>query len=146
MKKVINTSWHIFLVIYYKLAFYTGGLIDDEYYVAAGNNWVKLNNYERAISNYKMALKTEDISFTRNMIGWCYLKLRKYEEACLHYNKAYEKKNDIIHLIGVAYCKHYLGKSNEAKSILNDIKTNNKDINQDNLEDINQLEEIIVKT
>jgi tetratricopeptide (TPR) repeat protein len=140
MIKIFNTLWHIFLLIYYKLAFYTGGLIDDEYYIPAGNTWVNLKNYKRAISNYKMALKTSDISFTRNMIGLCYIKLDKFEEAQLHYSKAYEQKNDILHLIGIAYCKCYLGKLNEAKSIINDIKKNNKDIDKDILANIKYLE------
>jgi tetratricopeptide (TPR) repeat protein len=140
MKKIFNTLWQIFLLIYYKLAFYTGGLIDDEYYIEAGNAWSNLNNFKKAILNYKMALKTEDISITRNWIGWCYLNLGKYEEAYIHYSKAHEQNNDISHLIGMANCKYSLGNTIEAKSIINNIKMNNNNIDKNYLESIKYLE------
>lgn len=114
--------WRIFLIIYYKLAFITGGFLDEEYYVKTATQYMELKNFKRAILNLEKALKTYDVSYIRTNVAWCYLQLREYEKAIVQYDKAYEKKKDGTFLIYSAYCKYYLGNKDEAFKMMNDIK------------------------
>ena len=121
MNFILNV-WHIFLIIYYKLAFVSGGFIDEEYYVKTAAQYMELNNFKRAILNLEKALKTYDVSYIRNNIAWCYLKLGEYEKAIIQYDKAYEKKKDGTFLIYSAYCKYFLGNKDDAFKMISDIK------------------------
>jgi tetratricopeptide (TPR) repeat protein len=137
----IKKFWHVFLIIYYKLAFITGGVLPDEYYVKTAIQWMDLDNYKRAILNLEIAIKFYDVSYVRYYLAWCYQNLGEYEKACVNYNKAYEKKKDMIYLIYVAYCEFCLGNKEKATQMINEIKE--KHIDDRLVKEFERIEKII---
>jgi tetratricopeptide (TPR) repeat protein len=139
--KLIKSIWHYILIVYYQLAFITGGVIDDEYYLEVARQWMDLDKYRRAIRNLEMALKTYDVSSVRYNLAWCYQNTGEYEKACINYDKAHEKHLHPIYKIYFAYCKNCLGKKEESIKIMNELKEIKMD--ESTLEEFNRINNLI---
>jgi len=55
--KTVKTIWKYFLILYNKLVFMTGGILEEELYWNTAQCWMDLDNYRKAIRNYEKYLK-----------------------------------------------------------------------------------------
>jgi tetratricopeptide (TPR) repeat protein len=139
--KYFKAIWHIFIIVYYKLAYYTGFVLDETYYVSTARQWMEINQYKKAIKYLEKAKKEYDVSYVRYYLGWCYQHVLEFEKALVNYEKAYEKQKQPIYLIYQAYCKFALNQTDDATHILNSLKRN--ELEPPELKELERIEDII---
>jgi tetratricopeptide (TPR) repeat protein len=135
--KLLKFSWNFILIVYYKLAFNIAGIMEEEYYVQTARYWMQLGKYKKAIVNLEKAIKVYDVSYIRSNLAYCYIKIGKCEQACVHYEKAYEKKKDLTYIVYIAYCKYHTGNKDEAFKLINEVNSSSTDKNV--LEEANRI-------
>lgn len=132
---------HAFLIVYYQLAFITGGILEDEFYTKTALRWMDLKNYKRAIRNLEKALKTYDVSYVRYKLALCYQCLGEYEKAYLNFNIAHEKNKIDTYLIFMAFCKYHTKDIENATKILQGLDKDKLD--EDDLERFKVVDDLI---
>ncbi len=99
-------------LVWYHANFWTGGYIEEEFYLHIGTVYFDLGNYRKAISSYKKSEKAHnyrDGSFTKYnslYLGYSYLNLGNYIKAIewLETYKEYNRKNiDALNYLGWCY-------------------------------------------
>jgi tetratricopeptide (TPR) repeat protein len=110
--------WTIVKLIYLHLAYFALGLDDQYFYIAKGNYFAELEWCRYAIPNYKKALKKSSDPLIHFWLGYCLLRLRKYNESLAHYRIAYEKIHDPNAALGLAIAEYETGNSERSRAII----------------------------
>lgn len=110
--------WTIAKLIYLHLAYFTIGLDDQYFYIAKGNYFAELEWCRYAIPSYKKALKKSSDPLIHFWLGYCLLRLRKYNESLVHYRIAYEKIQDPKAALGLAIAEYETGNAERSRAII----------------------------
>lgn len=142
--KSIKVIWKYFIIIYNKLVYMAGGILEEELYWKTAKCWMDIDNYRRATRNYEKYLKIYDVSYVRYYLAWCYQNLGEIEKALINYEKAYEKKKENIYVLYIAHCKYILGDKTAAVALMKNLK--NENMEDKLLKEYERIEKIILKT
>lgn len=78
---------------------------DADYFRDKGNECLKLQKYEEALTNYlKYAELEPDNYYPYNRLGWTYYNLRKYQDAITNFNKSNSIKESWGNYQGLGRC------------------------------------------
>jgi radical SAM protein with 4Fe4S-binding SPASM domain len=86
--------WTILKIVYSYVLFWTFPTPEETFYTIKGNYFTDLGWYNRAIQNFKKALKQSNDLRIHAMIGYCYSQTGGDKEAIEYYRKAQNKTRE----------------------------------------------------
>jgi len=140
----IKRFWIILKIIYLYLCFWFGALMGDEnFYMMKANYLVELNWFDRAIINYKKALRDSKNHHIYSMLGYCYSRMGDHNEAADNYRKAYKRIPDPNINLGLAISEYEIGNIDKSEEIIQDLQDSNYHLESSAQHTIMWLEEKI---
>jgi tetratricopeptide (TPR) repeat protein len=132
----MRQAWIILKLISLYVRYWTIGLTEDYYYISKANYFYELGDYERAIRNYKRALKDSNNLRLRihDMIDYCYSLLGRANEGIDYYRKSFEKTNDPLIGLGLAQAEFQRGNLEKSQDLINDLRNTSHRFNSSKLD------------
>ena len=136
---VLRKSWVILKLVFSYFLFWP---VPESLYIMKGNYFFDLGWYDRAIKNYKKALRDSNSPRIHARIGYCYSKTGNAKEAVEYYRKTHNKTHDHSINVGLAISEYDVGNMDESEAIIQELRGSNK-LDSSTTKTLDNLEEHI---
>ena len=132
----MKQAWIILKLIWLYTRYWTIGLTQDYYYISKANCFYELGYYERAVHNYKRALKDSNNLRLRiyDMINYCYSLMGRGNEGIDYYRNTFEKTNDPLIGLGLARAEFQRGNLEKSQDLINGLRNTSHRFNSSKLD------------
>ena len=112
-------------IVFSYVLFWTVPTGVENLHIMKGNYFFDLGWYDRAIKNYKKALKDSNDPRIHARIGYCYAQSGYTKEAVEYYRKAHNKTHDHSINVGLAMSEYDAGNMDESEAIIHELRRSN---------------------
>ena len=136
----LNYVWSIIKLAFWHIIYIFPGRPEEWFHIITANEFAKLHWYESAIANYKKALKDSKSVRIYSMLGHCYSKIGRYDEAVEYYRKIYKKSKYHGDLFGLALAEYYMGNAERSYELIEELRVADKTMTSNQKEIVDDLE------
>jgi tetratricopeptide (TPR) repeat protein len=119
------SAWTILRLGYIYFKYLRVGMLEESFYIAKANCFLRLQWYDRAIISYEKALKEADRASVHSILGYCYYQICEYDSSIEHYRKAYKRLRNRSADIRLAEAELKLGYIDKSDEVIQELRKSN---------------------